>query len=279
MNRSNARVMTSAIHSPVPQEIRGESFKARAARYRQRCLTYAKALEKTFDPDTVHKLRINVRRLQSYAEFLERAEDAKRLGRAVSWFSHLRALNELHRYLRDNDAATKDIRRVEKEIRKEKQEIRKSGRLKKLTSLLGHITPESLGRPPEFVRNRLERLQVENRAVMDRELQKLSSKPSRKELHCLRLRIKSLRYQQEIAVEMRWGNPQTVKALKRLQHLLGDFTDLAQFARVAKQFHLCCRDRIKKDRRRSLKRARRVVLRLRSQPASPVLRLKSASYT
>lgn len=271
--------MTSTIQSPEPQQTRAESFKARAARYRLRCLAYAKRLEKAFDPDTVHNLRINLRRLQSYAEFLEHVEAAKRLGRAVSWFSHLRALNELHRYLCRNDAATKDIRRVEKEIRKEKKEIRTSGRLKTLISLLGHITPESLTRPPEFVRNRLERLHVDNRTVLDEALQQLSSKPTRKELHRLRLRIKSLRYRQEIAVEMHWGNPQTVKALKRLQRLLGEYTDLAQFAGLAKQFHLRCRDRIKKDRRRSLKHARRAVLRLKSQHAPPVLRLKSVSHT
>jgi len=271
--------MTSTIKSPEPQGIRGESFKSRAARYRLRCLAYAKALEKSFGPDTVHKLRINLRRVQSYAEFLEHVEAVKRLGRAVSWFSYLRALNELHRYLRRNDAATKDIRRVEKEIRKEKKEIRKSGRLKTVTSLLGHTTLESLARPPEFVRNRLERLHVENRTVIDGALQKLSSKPTRKELHRLRLRIKSLRYRQEIAVEMHWGNPQSVKALKRLQHLLGAYTDLAQFAGLAKQFHLRCRNKIKKDRRRSLKRVRRAVLRLKSQHAPPVLRLKSVSHT
>ena len=270
--------MTSNLKSPAPQETRGESFKARAIRYRIRCLAYAKSLVKTFAPDTVHKLRTHLRRLQSYAELLEHKKAADCLGEAVSWFSQLRALNELHRYLRRNDAATKDIRRVEKEIRKEKKEIRTSGRLKTLISLLGHITPESLARPPEFVRNRLERLQVENRTVLDGALQKLSSKPSRKELHRLRLQIKSLRYRQEIAVQMHWGNPQTVKALKRLQHLLGEYTDLSQFTRLATQLHLRCRDKIKKERRRHLKHARRAVLRLKSQQAAPVVRLKVVSH-
>ncbi|HEY3196984.1 MAG TPA: CHAD domain-containing protein [Nitrospirales bacterium] len=270
--------MTSTIQAPKPQGIRGESFKARAARYRLRCLDYAKYLKNDLDPDTVHELRVNLRRVQSYAEFLEHMEAAERLGCAVSWFSHLRALNELHRYLLRNDAAAKDIRRVEKEVRKEKKDIGKAGRLKMLISLLGRITPESLARPPEFVRNRLERLHVENRAVMDSELQKLSSKPTRKELHRLRLLIKSLRYRQEIAVEMHWGNPQTVKALKRLQHVLGEYTDLAQFTRLAEQLHLRCRDKIKKDRRRYLKHARRAVLRLKSQHALPLLRLKAASH-
>jgi CHAD domain-containing protein len=271
--------MNSTIKAAKPQAIHGESFKARAARYRLRCLAYATNLKNNLDPDTVHKLRINLRRVQSYAEFLEHVTVAKHLGGAVAWFSHLRALNEFHRYLRRNEAAAKDIRRVEKEIRKEKKEIKKSGHLTTLISLLARITPESLARPAAFVRSRLERLHVENRAVIEGALKKLSAKPSRKELHRLRLRIKSLRYRQEIAVEMHWGNPQTVGALKRLQNLLGEYTDLAQFSGLAKQLHLRCRDKIKKDRRRSLKRVRRAVLKLKSQPAPPVLRLKSAAHT
>src|SRR5207244_563242 len=142
---------------------------------------------------------------------------AERLGRAVSWFSRLRALYELQRYLRRNGATAKDCKRVEKALRKEKKKISDTERPVAVKLLLAKITVDRLMRPEEYITKRLQRLQLENRTVLSEALQCLSSKPKRKELHRLRLLIKSLRYQQEIAVEMRWGNPQTVNALKRLQ--------------------------------------------------------------
>jgi len=110
--------------------------------------------------------------------------------------------------------------------------------------------------------------------VLSGALQCLSSKPKRKELHRLRLLIKSLRYQQEIAVEMRWGNPQTVNALKRLQTVLGGYTDLEQFLSLAKELKLSCLKKIRKDRRRCRERARRAVLKLKSEQAQPLLPIR-----
>jgi len=237
---------------------------------------YAKALQKAFRPVTVHKLRTHLRRLQSYAELLEHDKAAERLAQAVSWFSDLRSLNEFHRYLRRNDASTRDIRRVETIMAKQREDVRKTDRVSTVRSLLTQITIESLARPPEFVENRLKHLQVENRPVLHRALQKLPSKPTRKELHRLRLLIKSLRYRQEIAVEMRWGNPQTVRALKRLQTLLGEYIDRHQFFRLAKELKLRCCNAIKKDRRRAYKRACRTLLKLKldqTRPGPPLLRV------
>ena len=57
-------------------------------------------------------------------------------------------------------------------------------------------------RQGEYIAERFQRLQPENRTMLDRGLQRQSPKPTRKELHRLRLLIKSLRYQQEIAVQM-----------------------------------------------------------------------------
>ena len=68
--------------SPATQGSPGASFEARMATDRRRCLGYAKALEKAFRPETVHKLRTHLRRLQSYAEYLDRPKAAERLGEA-----------------------------------------------------------------------------------------------------------------------------------------------------------------------------------------------------
>src|SRR5437899_823937 len=50
--------------SPAAQGSPERRFEARMASDRLRCLSYAKALEKAFRPETVHKLRTHLRRLQ-----------------------------------------------------------------------------------------------------------------------------------------------------------------------------------------------------------------------
>ena len=260
--------------SPAAQDSLGASFEARMASDRLRCLSYAKALEKAFRPETVHKLRTHLRRLQSYAEYLDRPKAAERLGEAVSWFSRLRTLDEFERYLRRLEVGAKDCRRAEKALRNEQEDVRKANRPAAVTLLLTKTPVARLMRPGEYISERLQRLQLENRTMLDRGLQGLSSKPTRKELHRLRLLIKSLRYQQEIAVGMRRGNPRSVKALKRLQTILGKYTDRAQFATLAKELNLRCRSKIKKDRRLSRNKARRAVLKLKSAQAHPLLPLR-----
>jgi CHAD domain-containing protein len=251
-----------------------QRFEAWVGSYRLRALGYAKALEKSFRPETVHKLRTHLRRLQSYAEYLDRPKEAERLGEAVSWFSRLRTLDEFQRYLRRLEVGAKDCRRAEKALRNEQEDVRKANCPAAVTLLLTNTPVVRLMRPGEYIADRFQRMQPENRTMLDRGLQGLSSKPTRKELHRLRLLIKSLRYQQEIAVEMRWGNPQTVKALKRLQTVLGEYTDLEQFLSLAKELKLSCRKKIRKDRRHSRERARRAVLKLKSEQAQPILPIR-----
>ena len=61
------------------------------------------------------------------------------------------------------------------------------------------------------------------------------------------------------------------KVLERLQTVLGKYTGRAQFALLAKELKLSCQKKIKKDRRLSRKRARRAVLKLKSEQAQPLL--------
>lgn len=246
----------------------------RASGYRLRSLGYAKALEKGFRPVTVHKLRTHLRRLQSYAEFLEDRVAAERVARATSWFSRLRALYELERYLRCMHAAPRDIRRVQEALCQEQKRVRKADNPDRVKQLLATITVDSLMRPGPLIMKRLEQSQLENRTKLYEALQRLPSKPKRKELHALRLLIKSLRYQQEILADVGWGNPETVRALKRLQGVLGKYSDYAQFIRVAKELNLRCRKAIKKDCRQSRARARRAVCKLKSTHMQPILPLR-----
>src|SRR5438105_8660471 len=160
--------------SPAAQGSPERRFEARMAGDRLRCLSYAKALEKAFRSETVHKLRTHLRRLQSYAEYLDRPRAAERLGEAVSWFSRLRTLDEFQRYLHRLDVGAKDCRRVEKALRSEQEDVRKANRAAAVTLLLTNTPVASLMRPGEYIADRFQRLQPENRTVLDRGLQGLS---------------------------------------------------------------------------------------------------------
>jgi CHAD domain-containing protein len=230
--------------------------------YDSKALRFAKSLRKSFPPKTVHKLRTHLRRLQAYAEFLEHREIAARFAKAVSWLSRLRALHVCEAYLKRTGASEKDRCRLQRAVRKEEKLIRAKNRLKKLTGILTKAVPEKMERPNIVIRDRLETLRNENRAVLLEALGNLSPRPTRKELHRFRLLVKSLRYQQEIAVELRWANPRTVRALKRPQSVLGDFCDRDQDLRLAKELAFSGRKNIKKDRCRSLKHAHRALQRL-----------------
>jgi CHAD domain-containing protein len=268
MNAHHFKLRADANTGPT------QRFEARIAEYHRRCLGYAKALDEAFHAETVHKLRTHLRRLQSYAEFLERENAAERLGRAVSWFSRLRALYELQRYLRCMHASPRDMRRVQKSLGQEQKRVRKAHYPDKVTQLLATITVDSLMRPGPFIMKRLEQSQLENRTKLYEALQRLPSKPKRKELHALRLLIKSLRYQQEILADVGWGNPETVRALKRLQGVLGKYSDFAQFIRLAKELNLRCRKAIKRDCWQSRARARRAASKLKSTHMQPILPLR-----
>jgi CHAD domain-containing protein len=267
----NAQPNQARFNTPAGDIHRLET---RAASYRRGCLQYARSLEKTAHADTVHKLRTHLRRLQSYAEFMEYGRAADRLGRAVSWFSHLRALHELHRYLRCMGAAAKDLRCVRKALLQEQECVRRAQRPNAVQELLAAITVERLARPVPFIMKRLEQSQVQNRTKLHDALADLPSKPKRKQLHKLRLLVKSLRYQQEISVQAGWGNPKSVEALKRLQNTLGKYNDRHQFLRLAKELSLGCRKAINKDRRRSRACARRAVRKLISTHMQPILPLR-----
>jgi len=236
--------------------------------HRRRVLAYAQSRE-PLRPGTIHNLRTNLRRLQAHAELLEHHKIAARLARGVSCFSRLRSLHVFKSYLKRTGASVKSRQRVQRVVRKEEKKIRTSERLQKIRMLLLETPISSLERPNIFLKNGFEKLRHENRTMLHQALQDLSRRPKWKELHRLRLLIKSLRYQQEIAVELKWGNPRTVHSLKCLQRVQGDFCDREQFVRLAKELELSGRKKIKKDRRRYLKRARRALIRLRLEQTGP----------
>src|SRR5439155_22806006 len=89
------------VAAPLPL-VRREAVETRVTAVRARAIAFARALRRPpFRHETVHRLRTHVRRLQAYAEFLQRPRIAAGLAECVSWLSDLRALyvfqQSLHR--------------------------------------------------------------------------------------------------------------------------------------------------------------------------------------
>jgi CHAD domain-containing protein len=91
--------------------------------------------------------------------------------------------------------------------------------------------------------------------------------PRRRILHMLRLQIKALRYQEELAQLYPFGNPGILDRLKAAQTVLGEYEERAEFRKLARSLGLDCQKRLRKDWRRARKQARRVPSELLDIPA------------
>lgn len=249
-----------------------EAIEKRAALYHDRAMTYARALKKPpFHPETVHRLRTHLRRLQAYAEFMQCQKAASSLAKCVTWLSRLRTLDVFLRFLRRRRGDAADLRRVAWALKEEGAMVAHAGRLDSVRTALARTTVARLRQPAVFITSRLASLGRTRADRLDAALNGLSLKAKRKELHRLRLLVKSLRYQEEVALDTAWGNPPAVAALKRLQRTLGDYCDRDQFRRLAKKMNLACRREMAREYRRHREHARIAVRRL-APPESPAKR-------
>lgn len=240
-----------------------EAIEQRAALYYDHAVVFARALKKPpFHPETVHRLRTHLRRLQAYAELMQRPKTANALAKGVTRLSRLRTLDVFHRYLRRRRAGAEDVRCVAWALREEETKVAHAGYVEAIRTLLERTSLARIHRRDDFLAVRLESLGREHADCLSAALRGLSVEAKRKELHRLRLLVKSLRYQEEIALETAWGNPRSVAALQRLQRTLGDYCDRDQFRRLARKMKLACRAEMQKEYRRYRKLARAAVRRL-----------------
>lgn len=233
-------------------------------------MAYARALKKPpFHPETVHRLRTHLRRLQAYAEFMQRPKTVDALAQSVTRLSRLRMLDVFHRYLRRRKADAQDVRRVVWALREEETKVAHAGYVEAIRIVLEGMSLARMRRPDDVLAGRLESLGRGHADQLSAALRGLSVEAKRKELHRLRLLVKSLRYQEEIALETAWGNPRSVAALKRLQRTLGDYCDRDQFRRMARKLKLACRGELQKEYRRYRKLARAAVRKMGSPETRP----------
>jgi len=209
-------------------------------------------------PEVVHAIRTHMRRLQALLELYGDADHARLMARNVRRLSKLRALQVFRQYLIAIDACPSDLALVDARIHKQVQKLRQAEAYEKIAQAVRDYAIPSATEPDLFLLERLESVRHGHRQRCRRLIEAARDSPTRKRLHALRLRLKTIRYQRE------WFEQQTdphrayQKKIIRLQGLLGTYEELADFRRWGKRLSAVVQDRIKKDWKKSRKRARAV---------------------
>src|SRR2546428_11041804 len=90
VGRARAMPLRRAVGTVPAPSVRLDAVEKHVTKVRTRALAFARALRKPpFHPETVHRLRTHLRRLQAYAEFLQRPRIAAPVAECVSWVSAL----------------------------------------------------------------------------------------------------------------------------------------------------------------------------------------------
>lgn len=205
---------------------------------------------------TLHRLRTHLRRLQAYLELVGEDRNAQIMAKCVSRLSSLRTLQVFERYLTQLGAPNSDVRKIKDCIQRRRAKLDR----KQVYSKIGRRVRRHALLPTQVSANwmaeRMERLRQEHAKTLQELIAKGMSNPRRKTLHALRLKIKSIRYQEEWALSQAYAKPNLVSWLERAQSVLGDYEERAQFRKLARALDLKSYPTIAKDRRRARTGAR-----------------------
>lgn len=208
------------------------------------------------DSATLHRARTHLRRLQAYLELVGEDRNAGTVARCVMRLSKLRTLQVFERYLAKLDAPRSDRKAVKRCLRATREKLERTHTYAAIERIVRrHALPPTPGNLDWLA----ERMQAARHAHADalRQLTvEVGAKPRRKTLHRLRLLIKSIRYQEEWALDRPYAMPVLVRRLKHAQTVLGDYEDLVQFRKLARSLDLRSSPTIKKNWRKARKRAR-----------------------
>jgi CHAD domain-containing protein len=210
------------------------------------------------DPEVLHDLRVALRRLQAYLDLIGESSNAAGIAEMVSRLSPLRTLHVLDEYLNKRRVEPDDRRKVGARIAKTLRKLDGKDVFRKLERRLRRygaaLTPPDL----DTMRVRLRAAGAAHYGELHALITAASATPKRKALHALRLKLKTIRYQYEIAVgtgELRDG---VLPALMRAQRILGAYEERAQFRKLARKLDLGCCALINKDLKRARRRARSI---------------------
>ena len=207
-------------------------------------------------PEVVHAIRTHIRRLQALLELYGNADNARVMERNVRRLSKLRALQVFRQYLITIDACRSDLALVDARIHKQVRKLRQAEAYEKIAQAVRDYAIPSATESDLFLPERLELVRHDHQQRCRRLIEAARDSPTRKRLHALRLRLKTIRYQGEWFAQQTVPNQAFLKQLIRLQGLLGAYEELADFRRWGKRLSTIVQDQIKKDWKKSRKRAR-----------------------
>ena len=233
-----------------------ESMMDRVERYRSTARQALVALlHEAGSPRTLHRLRTHLRRLQAYLELTGEFDQARLLSDRVSGLSRLRTLHVFERYLTTIDAPARDIRPVARCIAKVTRKVTQGHVYEDLIEQLDRLQIPS-AMPPRWMQERLRLSRTQHADAVRRLIMEATAHPRHRCLHALRLRIKSIRYQEEWADGRSGRARDLLRILKHAQTVLGKYEDRVQFTKLATKMELRSLCTVDKDRRRARKRAR-----------------------
>lgn len=208
------------------------------------------------NPETLHRARTHLRRLQAYLELVGGDRTAGAIERCVTRLSKLRTLQVFEQYLAKLDAPRSDQKAVTRRLRTAREKL---DRARTYPAIERVVRKQASAPPPANPAWLADRMQAARQAHADTLRQlvaRVGAKPRRKTLHRLRLLIKSIRYQEEWALDQPYAMPDLVQRLKHVQAVLGEYEDLVQFRKLARALDLRSSAAIKKHWRRVRARAR-----------------------
>ena len=246
------------------QALRGRlTGQDRASRYRTvalRALASLSAGDRR--PETLHRLRTHLRRLQAYLELVEEEENAAIMARCVSRFSRLRTLQVFEPYLDHLGAPGQDRRLVHERIQAVQRRLKAEHTYRTVKRLVEYHALPPTPAASDWMGRRIIALRRIHADRLRELIAQTGAKPRRKTLHTLRLMIKSIRYQEEWALSEPYARPDLVAWLKHAQTVLGEYEERAQFRKLAAKLGLKSQALIDKDWRRARDRARTLPARL-----------------
>jgi CHAD domain-containing protein len=167
-------------------------------------------------------------------------------------------LQVLARRLKQFDAPRSDRRIVKRRIKAERRKLDRTHAYETLARLVRRQMAAAAPWDADRAAGRIRTARAEHAASLRRLVARAGSAPRRKALHELRLEIKAVRYQEERLSGTAAALPKLVRQLKRVQTVLGEYEDLVQFRRLARELDLRSASRIEKAWRRARTRARAV---------------------
>ena len=229
----------------------------RPARYRAVVLqALARLSDGDTDDATLHRARTHLRRLQAYLELVGEDRNADRVARCVMRLSKLRTLQVFERYLSKLDAPRSDRKAVKRRLRATRKKLEQSHTYAAIERIVRRHALSPTPANPEWLADRMRAARHAHADALQQVTVKVGAKPRRKTLHRLRLLIKSIRYQEEWALDRPDAMPALVRRLNHAQAVLGEYEDLVQFRKLARALDVRSSAIIKKHWRKARTRAR-----------------------